>query len=131
MPYKDPEKRKAYAAKKGAEWYQQNKALTKSRARARNGLLKQEWLEFKAAQSCSHCGASHPAIIDFHHVDRTGKQSVWALVRGRQYKAAMQEVKKCIPLCANCHRILHWKEAMELKRIKKHKKVLKNAKKRA
>ena len=122
MPYKDPEKRKAYAAIKGAEWYQQNKTLTKGRVRARNGLLKQEWLDFKAAQSCSHCGMSHPAVIDFHHVDRTEKQSVWALVRGRQYKAAMREVKKCIPLCANCHRILHWDEATEHKRKRKRKK---------
>ena len=46
-------------------------------------------------------------------------------------RAAMEEVKKCIPLCANCHRILHWVEATEHKRTKKRKKALKNAKKRA
>jgi len=122
MPYKDPEKRKAYAARKGAEWYQQNKTLTKSRARSRNGTLKAEWLEFKGKQVCAHCGLSHPAIIDFHHVDRTDKQSVWSLVRSRRYREAMREVQKCIPLCANCHRIHHWEEATEHKRKGRKKK---------
>jgi hypothetical protein len=26
------------------------------------------------------------------------------------YKKAYAEIEKCIPLCSNCHRILHWDE---------------------
>jgi hypothetical protein len=80
---------------------------------------------------CSHCGTTHPSgvIIDFHHVDRTDKQSVHFLVKNYQFAAAMEEIKKCIPLCANCHRILHWEERETYKREKKRKKALKGAKK--
>jgi predicted HNH restriction endonuclease len=39
----------------------------------------------------------------------------------------MEEIQKCIPLCANCHRILHWEEMQKAKRkrLKKQKKCLK------
>ena len=133
MPYKDPVKRKAMAKIYKARWYQSNKELTKARSRENKRKQKNEWDAYKATLSCSHCGASHPSgvIIDFHHVDRTDKQNVSSLVKNSRFAAAMEEVKKCIPLCANCHRILHWLEATEHKRTKKRKKALKNAKKRA
>ena len=133
MPYKDPVKRKAMAKVYKARWYQKNKEVTKARSRENKRKQKQVWDAYKSAMSCSHCGASHPsgAILDFHHVDRTNKQNVSSLIKNSRFAAAMEEVKKCIPLCANCHRILHWKEAMELKRIKKRKKASKVAIKRA
>jgi predicted HNH restriction endonuclease len=68
-------------------------------------------------------------IIDFHHVDRMDKQSVHHLVKNYRFAAAMEEIKKCIPLCSNCHRILHWEERETHKREKKRKKALKGAKK--
>jgi predicted HNH restriction endonuclease len=37
----------------------------------------------------------------------------------------MEETKKCIPLCANCHRILHWEEAKQKKLLRKAKKAKK------
>jgi len=133
VPYKDPVKRKAMSKIYKARWYQKNKELTKAQSRENKRKQKNEWDAYKSAMSCSHCGASHPsgAILDFHHVDRTNKQNVSSLIKDSRFAAAMEEVKKCIPLCANCHRILHWKEAMELKRIKKRKKASKVAIKRA
>jgi len=133
VPYKDPVKRKAMSKIYKARWYQKNKELTKAQSRENKRKQKNEWDAYKSAMSCSHCGASHPSgvILDFHHVDRTNKQNVSSLIKDSRFAAAMEEVKKCIPLCANCHRILHWKEAMELKRIKKRKKASKVAIKRA
>jgi predicted HNH restriction endonuclease len=51
------------------------------------------------------------------------------LVKNYRFAAAMEEIKKCIPLCSNCHRILHWEERETYKREKKRKKALKGAKK--
>jgi hypothetical protein len=115
VPYKDPVKRDAMAKVYKARWYQKNKQVTKERTRANKKKQKVVWDAFKASQACSHCGTTHPSgvIIDFHHVDRTDKQSVHHLVKNYQFAAAMEEVKKCIPLCANCHRILHWEERLE------------------
>jgi hypothetical protein len=88
---------------------------------------KKIWDEFKASQKCTHCGLQHPAVIDFHHVIRgPDKKSVNKLVADGRFAAARKEVEKCIPLCSNCHRMLHWKEAQETK--KKRRKKRKKAK---
>jgi predicted HNH restriction endonuclease len=34
----------------------------------------------------------------------------------------MEEVKKCIPLCANCHRLVHHDERQAEKALRKRKK---------
>jgi hypothetical protein len=81
---------------------------------ARNKAKYRElWIEFKSKQSCVHCGAAHPAIIDFHHVLRTNVKKVHKLAANAAYKQAIKEAEeKCISLCANCHRILHWNEVL-------------------
>lgn len=51
-------------------------------------------------------------MIDFHHVDPKGSDSkVNDLVAAGRFSAAMKEAEeRCIPLCANCHRIYHWEQ---------------------
>jgi hypothetical protein len=61
---------------------------------------------------CSECGESDYRVIDFHHLDpKTKVFAVSKLLRrtGDKIKI-LDEVAKCIPICANCHRRLHWKE---------------------
>jgi hypothetical protein len=73
---------------------------------------KAEWRRYKRTLSCTKCGIKHPAVIDFHHVDRDdpNKQKVHKLVCSGRFKAAYKEIEKCMVLCANCHRILHYEE---------------------
>ena len=118
MPYKNPEIKKAKQKTYARTYYEKNKRAVISKNAVRKRSMNQRWLAFKAKQKCYHCGAKHPAIIDFHHVirDKT-KRSVNNLINTKyNYRAAMEEIKKCIPLCANCHRILHWKEKTVAKR---------------
>jgi hypothetical protein len=122
MPYKDPETRREKQREYSRKWYQNN-AIKKKAGSAKNRRgYRKDWLTFKSTLACVKCGAQHPAIIDFHHVirDRT-KQSVNKLASDGRYAAAREETKKCIPLCANCHRILHWTEAQEAKARRKAK----------
>jgi hypothetical protein len=109
VPYKCPEKKKAYHKEYGKRWYEKNKATVKDRTRKNNLTYKQMWTEFKASQSCSVCYHQHPAVIDFHHTDpHPDNIKINALVKARRYALAIKEAQeKCIPLCANCHRILH------------------------
>lgn len=119
MPIKDPQKRKAYTAEYGKSWYQRNKEKVKAGVAKTKRANRQKFLEFKSTLSCSHCGFSHPAVIDFHHVVRDGtKQDINRLISASRYKAAYEEIKKCIPLCANCHRILHWNESQVSKTVR-------------
>ena len=111
-PYKDPEERKRKQKEYSKRWYKNNKQLAKNRVSANKKKNRIAWQEYKAEQRCTHCGAQHPAIIDFHHVIRDDtKKSVNELIqRGRWKRAKKEAEEKCIPLCANCHRILHWNE---------------------
>ena len=120
MPYKDPEVRKRKNSEANKRWYLANKEKHQKTVNKYRRDSRQSWMEFKATQNCSHCGFSHPAVIDFHHVIRdASKQSVNKLAQQGSYTKAREEIKKCIPLCSNCHRILHWCEAQEGKETRR------------
>jgi len=122
MPYKDPnDPRKKESLRKGsAKYYANNKEKVQKLTNKNKKECRKRWNDFKATQKCRYCGSSHPAIIDFHHVVRDHtKQSVHHLAKNGRYKQAMEEIKKCIPLCANCHRIHHYEERKAKKAAKK------------
>lgn len=123
MPYKDPEVRRIKQAEYKKRYYENNKATHIERSAKNRRLRKKEWDAFKALQKCTNCGVQHPAVIDFHHVVRDkDKRSVNKLIADGRFTAAKEEVKKCIPLCANCHRLLHWEETQFKKHKRKRKK---------
>lgn len=73
----------------------------------------QEWLnEYKSTLTCVKCGQNHIATIDFHHADSSSKDFDIgsALNKGVSRNTILKEIEKCIVLCSNCHRILHWEE---------------------
>lgn len=114
MPYKDKDVKRAHDALYGRTYYQRHKDLVKARIASNKRLARDRWIEFKATQHCQHCGESHPAVIDFHHVVRDGTQkSVNRLAADNKWTRVYEEVKKCIPLCSNCHRKLHWNESRD------------------
>ena len=55
---------------------------------------------------CISCGESNPYAIDWHHVEDDSKDFHINNVT-RNYDDWWNEVLKCVPLCANCHRKLH------------------------
>ena len=111
MPIKDPDKRKRKQREYSARYYANNKELSIARTTAQHRREKAEWISYRASLACAICGFSHPAVIDFHHVDpNTKTASVHVLVGNRRYAAAREEIKKCVPLCANCHRVHHHDE---------------------
>ena len=123
MPFKDKDVRKARQREYSRRWYDSNKQATVARAASRKRRLRDEWFEYKAKQRCSRCGFSHPAAIDFHHVIKHHKRSVnYLAVKTNNIPAAIREAEeKCIPLCSNCHRILHWQEHERIRRDRKKK----------
>ena len=111
MPYKDPEKQKAYSKKWNQEFYKNNKASEYARIRARR-LEVRAWLtEYKSQLACSMCGEKHPACLDFHHKNGAGKEFSMGNIKGWGYgkERILREIKKCMVICANCHRKVHFK----------------------
>lgn len=111
MPYKDPEVRKAKHKEYAKKYYEANKEAHGKRVAERKRVLRVKWLEFKSTLSCQHCGETHPATFDFHHItkDPTNRK-VYKLLQSQNYNGAREEIKKCIVLCSNCHRKHHFYE---------------------
>lgn len=55
---------------------------------------------------CSMCGETHPATLDFHHVH--GKDFTISRRGSKCPDTVMTEIKKCVVVCSNCHRKIHW-----------------------
>ena len=85
------------------------------RARDKANLFNQVLKEFKKDKSCSSCGyKEHPEILEFHHL--RDKVSDISSLRGKvSMKKADIEMNKCILICPNCHRWLHWNEIINSK----------------
>lgn len=117
MPYKDPEVRKQKAKAYNRKYYEKNKKAVIAESKARKREVRAEWHAFKATLFCAHCGEGHPAVLDFHHTVRDkSNRKLHELITNGNIRGAMAEIKKCIVLCANCHRKHHWEEYQQKKR---------------
>ena len=90
--------------------YKNNKQYYKDKAKKRNVNL-QNWIkEYKLSLKCKECGENHPACLDFHHLDPNEKdlEISAAINNGWNLERLLKEIEKCIVLCSNCHRKLHW-----------------------
>ena len=69
--------------------------------------IKLKAIEYKGG-GCTSCGFnSHPAALQFHHLDPESKDVNWTRLRLRSWDKIIHELDKCILLCANCHAIEH------------------------
>jgi len=111
MPYKDESVRKAFHKLQSHKHYLKNKVVIQKKARLRIRKNKEDWDAFKRTLKCTKCGFSHVAALDFHHVNPKEKEhAVSKLISNKRFTTAIEEIKKCIVLCANCHRIHHYEE---------------------
>lgn len=74
--------------------------------------IKQRWtdiLEGMGYLHCHKCGYTKcRSAIEYHHIDpKTKTMLISRQVRRYPTDAVIEELKKCIPLCANCHREVH------------------------
>lgn len=90
--------------------YLANKDKYIKQARAYKDRIREEVRTLKL--KCARCPETHPAVLEFHHTDRRKKDMAVAtmICHGFSFKRILKEIEKCIVLCANCHRKLHWVE---------------------
>ena len=55
---------------------------------------------------CSKCPEDHLGCLDFHHCN--GDKEFGIAKYNRSYDVLLAEARKCIVLCANCHRKIHY-----------------------
>ena len=107
--YKNKEDQIKYLAKH----YKENKNLYKKRAKESTRRYRSRNLTFanrvKTILGCKYCGfRKHPAAIDFHHIKGKDRNIAKMVNSGCSIDNLKKEMKKCIVLCSNCHRIEHY-----------------------
>lgn len=71
-------------------------------------------LKKEAGGRCSKCGYNRCwAALDFHHTNENKQLAVSAFWKIGNKQQTLEEAKKCILLCANCHREFHHPNGME------------------
>ena len=69
---------------------------------------KEKVLEYKKTLACERCGLADYRVLDFHHQGNKDNSVSNLLCHGYAWWRIQEEIDKCIPLCANCHRLEHW-----------------------
>ena len=66
----------------------------------------------KIDKPCAICGVVFPPVcLDYHHLDASNKDfSIGGNGRDMAVDRIYKEIAKCILVCANCHRLLHYQE---------------------
>lgn len=118
MPYKDPEKRKAYEreytrrtrSERTREieraYYQRNKDKMKAKSQRLETKARKYVRETKEGKPCADCGGFFPSeCLDYDHLPEFEKSFTLAKPGSRGKKLIDSEIKKCELVCANCHRI--------------------------
>lgn len=63
---------------------------------------------------CQCCGYNrHTGSLECHHIDPTQKEKNVRDLIMKSWEKIEEEIKKCILLCANCHREIHWRMKYE------------------
>jgi len=71
---------------------------------------KQELIEERGG-ICFDCKNSfHCSIFEFHHLEPNEKEFSWSKAKKLTEEKMRNEMNKCVMLCANCHRLRHWKD---------------------
>lgn len=67
--------------------------------------------EYKKTLSCEICGENREWVLDFHHKDPSNKDFAIGGVcnRGYSIERIKNEINKCMCVCSNCHRDIHYK----------------------
>lgn len=90
---------------------QQYEKKNKVKIRLRRLEYKKDFIKYKQTLCCARCGISgkkNPEILDFHHKDPSTKKFGIAWQGGKfPAQSVVDEITKCLVLCANCHRIEH------------------------
>jgi hypothetical protein len=90
--------------------YTNNKLYYISKSSKQKKRNSQKYKQLKSNLCCEDCKISFrdkEYLCDFHHINPKDKDFELGNFNEKRWSAVIEEIKKCIPLCANCHRIRH------------------------
>ena len=92
-----------------AKYYTKNSAKAKKHKKAYEKRNKEFITRVRKRLKCLKCGLDKWYLIEFHHLDPKTKEIG---VTNLQYNAysierIKKEIRKCVPVCRNCHMEFH------------------------
>ena len=97
--------------KEKRKYYEKNKTAYFKKSQQKY-KINQHIMKNLKINGCAICGYNEcTAALDFHHANSKDK-SFPLSINGLQHKdnCIVEEINKCVLLCANCHREIHVKE---------------------
>jgi hypothetical protein len=95
--------------------YNENKNDRKNKVRklANETIIKVRkfFIEYKKTKKCEICGESRWYVLDFHHI-KDKDYNISGMIKRGSIELLVKELEKCIPVCANCHREIHYNEKL-------------------
>jgi hypothetical protein len=87
--------------------YEANRERYVAQARDRKRALALErtlyLIEYFRTHPCVDCGESDPVVLEFDHL-REKAFNIGAALPYRRWQSILDEIEKCVVVCANCHR---------------------------
>lgn len=92
-----------------ADHTDEHRIKTLARTRKRRKELKRRINEVKQRLGCSICNESNPCCLDFHHLHPNQKKFAIGAAPNlvERWEKIVEEIAKCVCICANCHRKTH------------------------
>lgn len=89
------------------EYYDKNKKEIYQRKKERRNKISEE-LKTMLGGKCNRCGYKKClSALEFHHNKGKKEGHLSNLIKNSSKQKSLKEIKKCILLCANCHREVH------------------------
>ena len=71
----------------------------------------QKWLDdYKKDHKCFKCGLNDYRVLEFHHIGDKEFTIAYAFFNHYGIERIKKEVEKCKVVCANCHRLIHYRK---------------------
>ena len=72
-------------------------------------VKRKEMVKDAKDKPCAICKVKYdPCVMDLHHLDPSKKDGMIShFMKSGSYQSLQEEIDKCVPLCSNCHRLLH------------------------
>ncbi len=90
-------------------WIKNKNKIRIRRKLRRNELKKKIVLLLEGECKMCHIKSQYYQIYDFHHNNKDKEENVGTFISRLQEKKAVEEAKKCVLLCSNCHKIEQYK----------------------
>lgn len=94
--------------KEGQGQYSKSRTTIIAAAIRRNKGYNKRRQNFKDQFVCCLCQESFKHCLEFHHLDPATKSFDLGNSHNLGPKKFLQELAKCVCVCANCHRKIHW-----------------------